>query len=178
VTPYRNLMIKISGRRLFWSGRTTCTAEVCHKLQSTALTVNRCLLFMWSHWRPLVLRSGFKDLVPNFTICDAGGDEQYLPTANKCHNLLKVCLHLFHVVRWTLTPSFFGSSQGTKPSTYCATSCFWQSTLVVPNRLLWSSVNILSIINIIIIFESCTCLLIQTHDIRICACGLTIYQGA
>ncbi|KIM86561.1 hypothetical protein PILCRDRAFT_308371 [Piloderma croceum F 1598] len=45
------------------------------------------LKFVTSCSRPPLL--GFKDLVPNFTICDAGSDEQYLPTANKCHNLLK-----------------------------------------------------------------------------------------
>ena len=36
------------------------------------------------------LRSGFKDLVPNFTIWDAGQDERYLPTVSKCENVLKV----------------------------------------------------------------------------------------
>lgn len=37
-----------------------------------------------------VLRSGFKELVPNFAIRDAGNDEQRLPTASTCVNLLKV----------------------------------------------------------------------------------------
>jgi ubiquitin-protein ligase E3 C len=39
------------------------------------------------------LRSGFKELVPNFAIRDAGQDEQRLPTASTCVNLLKVGLY-------------------------------------------------------------------------------------
>jgi len=36
-----------------------------------------------------VLR-GFKQLTPNFAIRDAGSDENRLPTASTCVNLLKV----------------------------------------------------------------------------------------
>jgi len=52
----------------------------------------------------MLLRSGFKDLVPNFTVCHAGEDEQYLPTVSKCHNVLKVFLHSFRFVQCPLTP--------------------------------------------------------------------------
>lgn len=37
------------------------------------------------------MNSGFKELVPNFAIRDAGSDENRLPTASTCVNLLKVC---------------------------------------------------------------------------------------
>jgi ubiquitin-protein ligase E3 C len=37
----------------------------------------------------------FKELVPNFSIRDAGQDGQRLPTASTCVNLLKVLRHLF-----------------------------------------------------------------------------------
>lgn len=44
---------------------------------------------MTSCSRPPLL--GFKELVPNFSIRDAGSDELRLPTASTCVNLLKVC---------------------------------------------------------------------------------------
>ena len=34
--------------------------------------------------------SGFKELVPNFSIRDAGTDQYRLPTSSTCVNLLKV----------------------------------------------------------------------------------------
>ena len=36
------------------------------------------------------LHRGFKELVPNFAIRDAGSDENRLPTASTCVNLLKL----------------------------------------------------------------------------------------
>lgn len=47
------------------------------------------LRFVTSCSRPPLL--GFKELVPNFSIRDAGSDELRLPTASTCVNLLKVC---------------------------------------------------------------------------------------
>lgn len=35
--------------------------------------------------------SGFKELIPNFSIRDAGADQLRLPTSSTCVNLLKVC---------------------------------------------------------------------------------------
>jgi ubiquitin-protein ligase E3 C len=49
------------------------------------------LRFVTSCSRPPLL--GFKELVPNFAIRDAGQDEQRLPTASTCVNLLKVRLY-------------------------------------------------------------------------------------
>jgi len=46
------------------------------------------LRFVTSCSRPPLL--GFKELVPNFAIRDAGQDEQRLPTASTCVNLLKL----------------------------------------------------------------------------------------
>jgi len=46
------------------------------------------LRFVTSCSRPPLL--GFKELVPNFAIRDAGPDEQRLPTASTCVNLLKL----------------------------------------------------------------------------------------
>jgi len=50
----------------------------------------------------MLLCSGFKDLVPHFTVCHAGEDEQYLPTVSKCHNLLMACLHLFPLCQFSV----------------------------------------------------------------------------
>lgn len=47
--------------------------------------------FFRSHLR-LSICSGFKELMPNFAIRDAGGDEARLPTSSTCVNLLKVRL--------------------------------------------------------------------------------------
>jgi hypothetical protein len=38
----------------------------------------------------IVFGSGFKELVPNFSIRDAGSDQYRLPTSSTCVNLLKV----------------------------------------------------------------------------------------
>ncbi|EDQ98505.1 uncharacterized protein LACBIDRAFT_242078, partial [Laccaria bicolor S238N-H82] len=46
------------------------------------------LRFVTSCSRPPLL--GFKELVPNFSIRDAGADPQRLPTASTCINLLKL----------------------------------------------------------------------------------------
>jgi ubiquitin-protein ligase E3 C len=40
----------------------------------------------------MCLRSGFKEIVPNFAIRDAGPDELRLPTSSTCVNLLKVMM--------------------------------------------------------------------------------------
>jgi hypothetical protein len=37
-----------------------------------------------------MVTSGFKELVPNFAIRDAGDDQSRLPTSSTCVNLLKV----------------------------------------------------------------------------------------
>lgn len=46
------------------------------------------LRFVTSCSRPPLL--GFKELVPNFSIRDAGDDQYRLPTSSTCVNLLKV----------------------------------------------------------------------------------------
>jgi len=46
------------------------------------------LRFVTSCSRPPLL--GFKELVPNFAIRDAGNDEHRLPTSSTCVNLLKL----------------------------------------------------------------------------------------
>lgn len=48
----------------------------------------------------LSFHSGFKELVPNFAIRDAGEDQYRLPTASTCVNLLKVRPHSFraHII--------------------------------------------------------------------------------
>ncbi|KAF7339313.1 HECT-domain-containing protein [Mycena sanguinolenta] len=46
------------------------------------------LRFVTSRSRPPLL--GFKELMPNFTIRDAGSDERRLPTSSTCANLLKL----------------------------------------------------------------------------------------
>ncbi|OCH88442.1 HECT-domain-containing protein [Obba rivulosa] len=51
-------------------------------------TRRKLLRFATSCSRPPLL--GFKELVPNFAIRDAGGDEARLPTASTCVNLLKL----------------------------------------------------------------------------------------
>ena len=53
-------------------------------------------------WAPFFFHSGFKELVPNFAIRDAGPDEQRLPTASTCVNLLKVCFLRFPLFLFSL----------------------------------------------------------------------------
>jgi hypothetical protein len=43
-------------------------------------------------YRLILIGRGFKELVPNFAIRDAGSDSDRLPTASTCVNLLKVCV--------------------------------------------------------------------------------------
>ncbi|KAF7782877.1 hypothetical protein Agabi119p4_2253 [Agaricus bisporus var. burnettii] len=64
--------------RMFWKVVSSFTEE-----QKRAL-----LRFVTSCSRPPLL--GFKELVPNFSIRDAGSDELRLPTASTCVNLLKL----------------------------------------------------------------------------------------
>ncbi|KAF9445554.1 HECT-domain-containing protein [Macrolepiota fuliginosa MF-IS2] len=64
--------------RLFWKVVNAFTED-----QKRAL-----LRFVTSCSRPPLL--GFKELVPNFSIRDAGSDELRLPTASTCVNLLKL----------------------------------------------------------------------------------------
>ena len=45
---------------------------------------------------------GFKELNPNFAIRDASDDENRLPTASTCVNLLKVCLARLASPMWRL----------------------------------------------------------------------------
>ena len=45
---------------------------------------------------------GFKELNPNFAIRDASDDENRLPTASTCVNLLKVCLARLSGPMWRL----------------------------------------------------------------------------
>ncbi|RDX43479.1 HECT-domain-containing protein [Lentinus brumalis] len=64
--------------QLFWQVVNTFTQEERRKL----------LRFATSCSRPPLL--GFKELIPNFSIRDATGDENRLPTASTCVNLLKL----------------------------------------------------------------------------------------
>ena len=69
--------------QMFWNVLDTLNQEERRAL----------LRFATSCSRPPLL--GFKELVPNFSIRDAGSDELRLPTSSTCVNLLKVCVLLF-----------------------------------------------------------------------------------
>jgi hypothetical protein len=64
---------------------------------------------------------GFKELVPNFSIRDAGADQLRLPTASTCVNLLKVCRPPLLV--YTSCFNFLRSSRITKVKRSSVRSC-------------------------------------------------------
>ena len=67
------------------------TAEIRHELQPTTTAVSILSSFSCSPAHALCAltsHSGFKELVHNFAIHDAGQDKQCLPTASTCENLL------------------------------------------------------------------------------------------
>jgi len=81
---------------LFWKVRSWFEVSirldlfVLQVVSSFSVDQKRLLLrFVSSCSRPPLL--GFKELVPNFSIRDAGSDQLRLPTASTCVNLLKVC---------------------------------------------------------------------------------------
>ena len=86
--------------QLFWKVVNSFNQEQRRKLLRFATSCSRppllyvsfvsdrsCAELLTWIWR---LCRGFKELVPNFAIRDAGSDENRLPTASTCVNLLKV----------------------------------------------------------------------------------------
>jgi hypothetical protein len=114
-----------AGCRVLRSGSTSGPLAFRHKLQSTTATVrihHSCPRPIFRNSYPI--RSGFKELVPNFAIRDAGSDEHRLPTSSTCINLLKVRRTPSHASQVHLTdrsgfvPYF--SCRDTAASTFCA----------------------------------------------------------
>lgn len=86
--------------QLFWKVVGSLDHEQRRKLLRFATSCSRppllCVPFVYRSSACMLtwichLRRGFKELVPNFAIRDAGSDENRLPTASTCVNLLKVC---------------------------------------------------------------------------------------
>lgn len=90
------------------STRSTKTnGGLCWGLRPVAVVHHFCEFHMFimscaqdEDYRLILIGRGFKELVPNFAIRDAGSDSDRLPTASTCVNLLKVCVTTTSACTW------------------------------------------------------------------------------
>jgi HECT-domain (ubiquitin-transferase) len=96
-----NVCLVSAGCREFQRRTTQSTAKIRHERRKASSSVRTllCYILRTQTW----VRSGFSGLVPKFSIRSAGEDENRLPTASTCANLLKV-LFPFYTRLVELTP--------------------------------------------------------------------------
>jgi HECT-domain (ubiquitin-transferase) len=79
-----------AGRRRFQLGTTPSFATIRHERRKASSSVCSLFILYCEQLKRAPSRSGFSVLFPKFCIRSAGEDENRLPTASTCANLLKV----------------------------------------------------------------------------------------